>query len=390
MKHAIVIIGANNFQNPLILKAKELGYETHVFAWKDGAVGAETADHFYPISIINKEEILEICRKISPEGILSVGSDLAVPTVNYIAEKLGLVGNSAECTLISTNKFEMRRRLRKYGLPMPNFTLTGSKDGIDTKGFHYPLIVKPVDRSGSRGVTKVIGPDGLARAVQCSLDSSFEKKAIVEEYIDGPEYSAECISYQGEHRLLALTQKFTTGTPHFIETGHLQPVALDEQTVSKIVTTIQKGLDALGIKFGASHSEFRIKPDGSIAIIEIGSRMGGDCIGSDLVRLSTGYDFIKMAIDVACGNSPDFTKYNQPKIAFIRFIFDENDLYQLNRIKKVCPSAIYRISPIELPGSQKVTDSSTRLGYYILTCSSKKQLNELLQLHEGSCDERKE
>ena len=89
---------------PLIKKAKALGYETHVFAWKEGAVGAKYADYFYPISIVEKEEILEKCKEIKPDAVLSVASDLATITVNYLTEKLGLTGNSLECTKISTNK----------------------------------------------------------------------------------------------------------------------------------------------------------------------------------------------------------------------------------------------------------------------------------------------
>ena len=94
----LVIIGANNFQLPLIKKAKQLGMETHVFAWEKGAVGREFADYFYPISIIEKELILKEAEKIKPDGIISIGSDLATATVNYVADKLGLIGNSLECT----------------------------------------------------------------------------------------------------------------------------------------------------------------------------------------------------------------------------------------------------------------------------------------------------
>lgn len=88
-KKKIVIIGANSFQNPLILKAKALGYETHVFAWQDGSIGERTADHFYPISIVERDVILEKCREIQPDAVASIGSDLAMLTVNYVAGKLG-------------------------------------------------------------------------------------------------------------------------------------------------------------------------------------------------------------------------------------------------------------------------------------------------------------
>ena len=120
-KKKIVIIGANSFQNPLILKAKALGYETHVFAWQDGSIGERTADHFYPISIVERDVILEKCREIQPDAVASIGSDLAMLTVNYVAGKLGLPCNSMECTEISTNKYAMRKAFRAAGVPVPGF-----------------------------------------------------------------------------------------------------------------------------------------------------------------------------------------------------------------------------------------------------------------------------
>ena len=95
-KKNIAIIGANEFQNPLILAAKEMGYTTHVFAWQAGDIGEKTADYFYPVSIVELDRILDICRKLDLAGIVSIGSDLASITVNYVAEQLGLTGNGMD------------------------------------------------------------------------------------------------------------------------------------------------------------------------------------------------------------------------------------------------------------------------------------------------------
>ena len=115
----IVIIGANDFQKPLIQKAGQMGYETHVFAWREGAVGAEDADYFYEISITEKEKILEKCREIKPDAVATIGSDLANITVQNLAEKLGLPGNSRECIRNTTNKAAMRQALSGAGIPVP-------------------------------------------------------------------------------------------------------------------------------------------------------------------------------------------------------------------------------------------------------------------------------
>lgn len=363
----LVIIGANDFQNQLILKAKLLGYETHVFAWENGAVGKETADFFYPISIVEKEKILEECKKIKPDGVCSIASDLASITVNYVAEKLGLPCNSTADTLIQTNKYAMRSALSKAGIPCPKFALVDNEfDKSVLKDFKYPIIVKPTDRSGSRNIMKLENLDGVDLAVSEAYKTSFEHKAIIEEYLDGDEYSMETISYNGNHHYLATTKKYTTGAPHFIETGHKQPSDLTDRINKKAISTILKALDALNIKNSAGHSEFKVDKDGNINIIEIGARMGGDCIGSDLVYLSTGNDFMKMVIDVACGNEPELNKTPQNNDVKIKFLFNQNDLDELKNIQQNNPKSLYRVSDLELENLGNTVDSSSRIGYYIL------------------------
>ena len=371
MKKKVVIIGANDFQNPLILKAKELGYETHVFAWKDGSIGEKTADFFYPISIVEKEEILEKCREIKPDAILTIASDLATITVNYVASKLGLTCNSLECTEISTNKFKMRQAFKKANIPVPKFEIVDENTNLDIlNGMEYPLIVKPTDRSGSRAINKILKKEELSDAIKLAVENSFEKKAIVEEYIDGDEFSAESISFHGKHNFLTVTRKQTTGYPHFIETGHIEPAGLSEEIIEKIKNAILPALDSLKIENGASHAEFKITQNGDIRIIEIGARMGGDCIGSDLVKISTGYDYVKMVIDVALGKEPVLEKVSVPKIAVIKFIFNKEDLDELEKIKKEKPEKIHFVSEIKDFGGHKIVDSSSRYGYYILALDS--------------------
>ena len=266
----IVIIGANDFQRPLICKAKDMGYETHVFAWREGATGAADADRFYEISITEKEEILNICRKIRPDAVTTIGSDLANITVQYLAEKLGLPGNSRECIINSTNKFAMRKAFQKAGLSVPFFAAVGKDDEVMPP--FYPVIVKPTDRSGSRAITKVESPEGLKEAISQAVEQSFEKKAIVEEYIQGAEYSVETISYQGTHTLLAITKKYTTGEPHYIEVGHLEPAPLTRELQEKVKETVFRALTALKIENGAGHSELRIDEEGNVRrLYRIGS-----------------------------------------------------------------------------------------------------------------------
>ncbi len=364
----IAIIGASDFQNPLILKAKELGYETHVFAWECGDIGEKTADYFYPISIREKEQILNECREIGPDGICSIGSDLAVSTVNYVARELGLTANSEKSDRVSTDKFEMRKALEKAGIRTPKYIkVTDLDEDIlhQIRSFSFPIVVKPTDRSGSRAVTKLESEEGLKEAVEAAVEQSFDHAAIVEEFVEGKEYSCECISYAGKHQMLAVTEKFTTGAPHYIEIGHIEPAPISEQQREQIEEEVYRALDALDIQYGASHPEIRIDDNGRITIIEVGARMGGDCIGADLVRLSTGNDYVKMVIDVACGKEPGHPIYNNNVFAAVRFLVNDKDMDLIEIANK--NFHVVWVSDIDADRRHIVADSSSRYGYILIT-----------------------
>ena len=304
----LAIIGASYLQLPLVKKAKEMGIETLCFAWEEGAVCKDLCDKFYPISTIDKEAILKVCQEEKIDGITTIASDVATLTVNYVAAQMGLVGNPNDYSEITTNKYKMRQCFMDNDVPSPKYTLADDNNHYQVTGFKFPLIVKPTDRSGSRGVEKVLDPVQLEQAINRARKESFEHKAIIEEFVTGREISVESISFEGKHHILQITDKVTTGAPFFVELEHHQPTSLPEEIIKQVKKIVLKALDALHIQFGASHSELKITEDGEIKVIEIGARMGGDFIGSNLVQLSTGYDFLKGVIEVALGN------YHEPVI----------------------------------------------------------------------------
>ena len=297
----LAVIGASYLQLPLVNKAKNMNLEVHCFAWEDGAVCKDKADYFYPISIVEKDKILEVCRRVEIDGICSIASDVAAPTVAYVAQKMGLCSNSYACAVIANNKYLMRQAFIESGVPCPRFVIISSAEDVECVEWRFPIIVKPTDRSGSLGVSLVNSKDGLFEAAHIAIDASFEHKAIVEEFIDGREISVESISFRGKHYPLTITDKVTTGAPHFVELEHHQPADLSQNQYKTIYALNNKALSGLGITNGASHAEYKITPSGELFVIEIGGRMGGDFIGSDLVQLSTGYDFLKGVINVALG-----------------------------------------------------------------------------------------
>ncbi len=374
----IAIIGASHFQQPLIEAAKKRGIETHVFAWKCGDIGEKTSDFFYPISITEKEQIAQKCAEIGVDGVCTIASDLGNITVSYVADKLGLVSNSVNTVDRTTNKAKMRKSFAKNGDPSPKSVAYHSGSEIDISGLRFPLIVKPADRSGSRGVTKVKNESELLEAIKLALDESFGNTVMIEEFAEGDEYSVEFISWEGKHYPLAITKKYTTGAPDFIETAHTIPGDLDQSLEKKVLDVVKQALDHLGVEYGASHSELKIDRanDNRINIIEIGSRMGGDCIGSHLVKLATDYDFVDAVIDISLGIKPPLPceegcqkTLESKRCSGIRFLFDEADLDVLKRIEADDRITIEYESPVESIGD-KVRDSSTRHGYCIFTAPS--------------------
>lgn len=374
----LAIIGASYLQAPLIETAKSMGLETHVFAWAANDVGEKIADYFYPISIVEKEEILNKCQEISIDGICSIASDLAIITVNYVAQKMGLPSNDMKATLVSTNKHEMRKCFENNGDPSPKSKIVSSIEDIDVNEWTLPLIVKPLDRSGSRGITKINDFSDLSLAIEEAKKVGFDKHALVEEFIEGDEYSVEYLSDCGTHHFLTITKKYTTGAPNFIETAHIEPSDLSEEMIAQVKLVVEHALNSLGLKYGASHSEVKIN-NGEIKIVEIGGRMGGDFIGSDLVKLSTGFDFVREVINVAIGvkSKLDYPRLN--KCAAVRFIFNQHDLDVLELIKKEVPEIIVNY---EYYGNLtcEVTDSSNRHGYYLLCSNDRESVKKYIEM----------
>ena len=363
MKKRLAIIGGSYLQLPVVLRAKEMGYEVHCFAWRDGAVCEEYADYFYPISIIEKEEILKQCKSIGIHGITTIASDVAVLTVNYVASYMGLISNPDKYSEITTNKYKMRECFLQNNIPSPRYTLANGKKEYSIKDFKFPLIVKPTDRSGSRGVGKVLDPVLLDKYILRAQGESFSASAIIEEFVTGREISVESISFKGQHYILQITDKVTTGAPYFVELEHHQPSSLSHEIQERVKSIVIKALDALHIEYGAAHSELKITEDEDIKVIEVGARMGGDFIGSDLVRLSTGYDFLQGVINIAMG------KFEEPLITEQKY----SGVFFLSKETKYIKKYIENSQDYPEIVEAKITDnilrpiecSADRSGYFI-------------------------
>ncbi|MBR3314411.1 MAG: ATP-grasp domain-containing protein [Atopobiaceae bacterium] len=367
----VAVIGASYLQLPIIQKLQELGAEVHVFAWEANDVGEKQADVFYPISIVDRDSILNVCKEIGIDAVCTIGSDLAAITVNYVANGLGLHGNPWQLTGQMVNKHAMREAFVRGGDPSPKSFLVDNMTDLQALPISFPAIVKPTDRSGSRAVTKIWSLEEAPKAIEAAMEASFEHKAVLEDYLEGDEYSVECIAFDGEYEILAITQKFTTGEPNFIETGHIEPSNLSKETAERVRKVVKHALGTLGIQCGAAHAEVMVDSEGNPSIVEIGARMGGDFIGSHLVPLSTGIDYLRAVVDTAFGNKPHVEPRFE-RAAGVRFIFEEHDL-ELLQSASADPeiSVVETVLQGELPSAGDVKDSSMRGGCFVIEGASR-------------------
>lgn len=368
----VAILGASYLQLPLVMKAKEMKLEVHCFAWdNDLSVCKEFADYFYDISVLEKELILEKCKKIGIDGILTIATDICVPTIAYVAEKLNLIGNSVETATRTTNKGKMRDCFQINNIPSPLYMVINNSEELKNKKINFPLIVKPVDRSGSLGVSKVFNESELIDAVHNATNVSFDKNCIIEEFIGGTEVSVETISWKGNHTIITITDKVVTKEPFFVELEHHQPSSFDEKIQEKIKILTHQILEATGVKNGASHVELIVTVDGNVYAIEIGSRMGGDFIGSDLVFLSTGFDYLKAVLEISLNNFDGEINISNEKFSGIYFLSKNTEHllpYFLDEKSVEFQIVKKELQNVEL---KKLESSNDRSGYLVYQADHK-------------------
>lgn len=306
----IMILGASILQLPAIEKAIEMGLEVIAVDMNPEAVGFKVPGVVKEvISTIDTPAILEAAKRHRTNGIMTLASDMPMQSVAVVSHELGLVGISEDTALKATNKAFMRDALKVAGVPVPLYFRAKGKDAfkeavekVRTAG--YKCIVKPADNSGSRGVDLLKDDADLEAAYDYTVHYSRGGEIVVEEFMEGPEVSVETLAVDGDVRVIQITDKLTTGAPYFVEMGHSQPSQLSEETRERIAEVAIAANKAIGIQNGPSHTEIKVTKDGP-KIVELGARLGGDCITTHLVPLSTGIDMVEASIRIALGEKPD-------------------------------------------------------------------------------------
>lgn len=325
MGKKMMILGGSALQVPAIHAAKKLGYEIILVDYDENAVGFALADVKLVVSTLDMEEVYRQALVYRPDVVITSTSDGPVRTAAYVNEKLGKKPDLAyEDSLCATIKSHMRKRLEENHVPIPSYYAVESWEEFQeaVKAFSGRCIVKPSDNAGSRGVVLLDGrgktEEELRWIYAYSKGNSRNGIVMAEEFMSGAEVSVEAMTVDGKTTIIAITDKYITPPPYFVEIAHSEPSRLDQGTQERIREVALQAVRAIRLQNGPSHTEIKVTEQGP-KVVEIAARLGGDFITSKLVPLSTGVDLVDASVRLAAGEEPDLSIKWQ-RAAAIHFI----------------------------------------------------------------------
>lgn len=311
----LLVIGAGFLQSFVIKKAHEMGIYTLALDADEKAVGFEYADEYGVVDIVDEEACLDYARRHEIDGVLTAATDYGVLSTAYIAEKIGLVGLKYSVAKTVKNKFLTRKILFDAAVddtaPLFEVADEGTIEKIKSQ-IEYPVMVKPCDGSGSRGVAMVENEEKFAAACRDAMRWSRSGRAMLETFFEGREYGAEAFVHEGKVHVLGVMLKRMTSPPYYAELGHIMPCGLSVETENKVRGCVEKAIKALGINFGSVNTDILITPKGEVHIVDVGARMGGNLIGTHVIHFGAGIDYVENMIRAALGEKVDFTPKRKP------------------------------------------------------------------------------
>lgn len=345
----VLILGAGLMQIPAILSAKELGYRVCLVDADDKAIAISKADEFRKIDLKDKEGILQYAKSLQNgpglAAVFTAGTDFSV-SVSYVCQKLNLPSHTFDAALNASIKTRMRKCFSDANVPSPkffnldkdNFTQDKLKEISSLIGF--PLVVKPVDNMGARGCRMVRSLKEFEPAVKIAIEVSRSGNAIVEEYMDGPEYSIDALVYNGTFTVTGFALRYIKYPPYFIETGHTMPAELDKSVHNQLISVFALGAKALGLEKGAAKADIKFTKNGPM-IGEIAGRLSGGYMSGWTYPYSSDLNLTKEALLIACGKEPEELIKNRQKVDFETSALCKNALqpYQLFEVKSKRVSA---------------------------------------------------
>lgn len=314
----ILLLGGSAQQIPAIECANKKGYHTILCDYLPDNPGQHYAKKFYCVSTTDKEAILEVAKKEKIDGIVAYASDPAASTAAYVAEKMGLPGNPYKSVCILTDKSKFREFQKRYDFNMPNSryytSISQAVNGLQE--FTKPVFVKPVDSSGSKGISVIIEKDDVEEKIVKAFKNSRTKKIIIEEYVQmkGYQVAGDGFSIKGKlvFRCFGNDHFNKSGINPFIPISASFPYHMPKKIQDKIHLEIQRLLSLLNMNNCAYNFDIRIDKDDNVFLMEIGPRNGGNYI-PQVIKYATGIDLIDYTIKAAIGEDCSYLQMVEPE-----------------------------------------------------------------------------
>lgn len=306
MSKTILIVGGGYGQLPAIHSARELGWRSVVVDRRGNAPGMAIADEAHEIDVLDSVGVVDLARQARVDGVITLQSDIGVPTVGAVVDALGLPGVGEKVGRRCSNKIEVRRWFTSVGVGQPSYRVVRTKVEAQLAGAElgFPCVVKAPASSGSRGVVKVNGDAEMPSAFEEAMRYAPDGELLVEAYVRGTELGAQTFSFQGRCQLVLLHNDTVSEPPYMVPTGHSFPVGLDHERRIKVERMVERCVEAMGIGVGPANIDLIVDEAGEVQILEVGVRIGATCL-PELVRCFTGIDWVKETLRAAVGERPD-------------------------------------------------------------------------------------
>lgn len=334
-----MILGANTLQIPLITKVNDMGYTSVVVSPNPDEPGFEIANHKVYVDVTDEEAILKAAREYNIVGIITDQTDIAVRSVAYVAEKLGLSGIGYETACLFTDKYLMREKCKEIGIKTLEYKLVSSLEDalLFYRELKAPVIIKPVDNQGSRGVSLAKTEEELITKFTETLEYSRSNRVLIEQFVEGREFVVEAIACNYEVKNLLIGDTYYFNIPDvFSATSRVFPTNADEELKNRVAMINKKIIEGFGLKQGISHSEFIMNGD-DIILIETAARGGGVFISSDLISLSTDLCTEEFLVNIAtnkCLKMPEFNQ-NQRACCYMSFYLPVGEVEKTDGVCEV-------------------------------------------------------
>lgn len=388
-KKKILVIGAAQSCLGIIGTIKRLGHLAVVVGSSIDLPGYSLADYYLIAEDNDVEGVMKYCKEIGVDGIVPTPVDRPLVWMAKVAKELGLIFISPDTAEAFRHKYKMKEHFQRANVLCAKGILT-TKERIvaDIEKFlNFPLILKPIDGYASRGVVKADTLSDLENFVEETSSFSSDASIVVEEFIDGREFNAEGVCYQGKVEIYAIVEKVRDPFPRTVEMGHIVPPDITPGEEIIIVKTITSAVLAMGMDNGAFNAEIKIH-QGKGYVIEVNGRLAGDFIVSHLLKPTIGQDMEEAVVNISLGIKPEKAKRNYIRHGMISFfnlpegkkINEINDFNYLYDDPDLIWAYLFFKKGDVIP---KVLHMGHRSGFVIATAESRKHLQQRVEAVKG-------